>query len=161
MKVLANTKVLEFKAMGVALAAEVNREWINKFLKTCPASFVKEAKPSDAISGLSGAYTGYYMENNTKTPFRMSLNARGNHGEFRGDAHEPNLTGRGGPIEVGSLIHGYVHEDGSMVFEKTYDGSAGLSYSLSYEGRVSDGGKTVEGKWIMDSRSGAFRMTRD
>ncbi|NDC59757.1 MAG: hypothetical protein EBZ50_13235 [Alphaproteobacteria bacterium] len=166
MAALKRARLLEIKSAGQGIASPINREWIEKFLKTCPPDVVtpKAAAGDDAVDGvkgLSGEWRGYYAEGDAKTPFEMSLTAVGSLGEFRGASREPNQTGRGGPLQVGALIHGYVHDDGSLVFDKTYDGSAGLSHTVSYRGRVSEGGAKVQGEWRVEARTGAFAMTRD
>jgi hypothetical protein len=166
MAALKRARLLEIKSAGQGIASTINREWIEKFLKTCPPDVVtpKAAAGDDAVAsvkGLSGEWRGDYADGDAKTPFEMSLTAVGALGEFRGASREPNQTGRGGPLQVGALIHGYVHDDGSLVFDKTYDGSAGLSHTVSYRGRISNGGKKVQGEWRVEARTGGFAMTRN
>jgi hypothetical protein len=77
-----------------------------------------------------------------------------------GSTHEPNVSGRGDEDHLFAMIEGR-RNGRSLSFMKTYDGSAGWTHSVAYEGRVSSDGTEIEGRWsIGDGLAGTFLMLR-
>src|SRR6185312_9997699 len=75
-------------------------------------------------------------------------------GRLSGTVHETMNRYRAAPSEASAIVDG-AHYRGNVTFLKTYDGTAGVTHSVSYAGVLSGDGEEVEGDWRIDSRYGA------
>lgn len=74
---------------------------------------------------------------------------------------EPNTFGDSSEAELHATVSGVIHPDGLVSFHKTYDGTAGVSHLVRYEGQLDDARTRIEGQWMVSSgSSGTFVMTR-
>ena len=48
------------------------------------------------------------------------------------------------------------HAGGSVNFVEAYDGTAGFTHEVHYEGTIKTGDDEIEGQWRIDSRWGAY-----
>ena len=77
-----------------------------------------------------------------------------NDGRLSGTIHEEINYRHSVPREAYALIDG-AHCRGHITFLKTYDGTSGLTHSVSYAGDLSDDHDEIEGQWRIDGRHGA------
>ena len=110
--------------------------------------------PAEAVAAdLSGAWQGYYQQNANRTPFAVEIAGRA--GSFRGRMAETNTFADRNYPQLFANIAGETRADGAVAFVKTYDGTAGVSHSVQYQGRIDDAGRTIRGVWrIRDAASG-------
>ncbi|MBL8550373.1 MAG: toll/interleukin-1 receptor domain-containing protein [Hyphomonadaceae bacterium] len=120
--------------------------------------------PAPVAADLSGRWQGYYQQGENRTPFAVQIDGRT--GAFRGRMAETNTFAD--PARFPQLfanVVGQTRADGAVAFVKTYDGTAGQSHSVEYQGRIDDGGQTISGTWRIRAEngqelSGPFRMQR-
>ena len=115
--------------------------------------------PSDNALSLTGQWNGQfsYPRLLDPTPFVAILIEQG--AQFSGTTHEPCTSGP----HSGGLLYAAVEgrRDGTaVVFTKTYDGTAGWTHSVSYEGLLNGDGTEIEGRWKTRGWSGRFLMLR-
>ena len=115
--------------------------------------------PSDNALSLTGQWNGQfsYPRLLDPTPFVAILIEQG--AQFSGTTHEPCTSGP----HSGGLLYAAVdgRRDGTAVlFTKTYDGTAGWTHSVSYEGVLNGDGTEIEGRWKTWGWSGRFLMLR-
>lgn len=115
-----------------------------------------------ADKDLTGDWTGGYVATaatNDANTFNMKLKSTGN--VFTGTATETNLFGDSSKaLFLTSLIQGTIKADGTVTFVKTYDGSADVSHSVSYTGKMDATGRRIRGKYKADAAEGIFEMVR-
>jgi hypothetical protein len=113
-----------------------------------------------AAVDLSGQWIGRYEGGgNRPTPFIVTIS--GAAGRFRGQMTEQNTFAEQPAARLYANIAGETRPDGRVVFVKTYDGTANVSHSVRYEGRIDESGRVVTGEWRIENTRGAFRMERN
>jgi hypothetical protein len=119
-----------------------------------------ERPPTPAAVDLSGQWIGRYEGGgNRPTPFIVTIS--GAAGRFRGQMTEQNTFAEQPAARLYANIAGETRPDGRVVFVKTYDGTANVSHSVRYEGRIDESGRVVTGEWRIENTRGAFRMERN
>ncbi len=74
---------------------------------------------------------------------------------------EPNTFVDGPQTELHSVVRGVVGDDGTIAFLKQYDGSAGVTHTVAYEGHLDESRTRAEGHWeIRGQTGGTFVMAR-
>jgi len=136
-------------ALGLALGA----------VAPAPISFVPQAE-AQARRTLSGDWQGVYVQgpDNQAIAFRATLTERGD-GRLVGTMLEDNRFGDNSSFWLFSDLLGNVSGD-TVRFAKVYDGTAGQSHTVQYEGRVTNGGRRIVGNWTVDGLRGSFEMAR-
>lgn len=136
-------------ALGLALGA----------VAPAPISFVPQAE-AQARRTLSGDWQGVYVQgpDNQAIPFRATLTER-NDGRIAGTMLEDNRFGDASSFWLFSDLLGSASGD-TVRFAKVYDGTAGQSHTVQYEGRVANGGRRIIGTWTVDGLRGSFEMAR-
>lgn len=111
-------------------------------------------------SSLTGMWRGLfsYPRFHEPNPFDAILVQSG--AGISGTTHEPcQVEPMRGRVLYATLIGS---RDGAYVsFVKTYDGSAGWTHAVTYDGRLSADGNEIEGRWHVPGQwSGRFLMLR-
>ena len=77
--------------------------------------------------------------------------------QFEGVIVENNTLGNpNAPLLYGN-VYGQVNRDG-IAFEKTYDGTGGVSHTLQYTGVLGQGYDRFSGTWTNGTNTGTFEM---
>jgi hypothetical protein len=127
--------------------------------------FVREANAkieeltTPVAADLTGNWSGFYSGGgNQRTPFELRI--AGAPGRFRGRMSEQNTFADRRFARLSANIAGETRADGVVSFVKTYDGTAGISHSVQYTGRIDNAGQSIRGTWRIDTVSGEFQMQR-
>lgn len=119
---------------------------------------------SGAHDSLSGTWSGVYdypAGKGEATPFNALLLDVA--GWVSGETVEPNLFADHPAMMLRAMLDGK-REGRRVSFTKTYDGGAGQSHSVLYEGECDAGLTRIEGVWRIESLFGGLRgpfvMTR-
>jgi hypothetical protein len=119
--------------------------------------------PAGDAADLTGVWQGLYSYAGAGEPvsFMASLLATG--AVFSGTTHEvarfPGVPGAVS-LALGAFVEGALSRR-RVHFIKTYDGSAGWSHSVAYEGLLNGEGTEIEGRWhLADGLAGRFLMVR-
>lgn len=120
------------------------------------------AKDDSSLTGVwHGLYTYASHPHMPESHFVCILIDNG--GRLSGTIHETMNRYRAAPAEASAIVDG-AHCGGHVTFLKTYDGTAGVTHSVSYAGVLSGDSDEVEGQWRIDSRyggtNGHFLMIR-
>lgn len=134
-----------------------------KLLRTFAiAAVVALAATSSALAqgadSLSGVWQGAFWGGNQQaTTFTVTLNDEPGPA-FSGSIVEVNVFGERGTPFLLSTVTGRVNGD-SVSFSKTYDGTAGVTHTVRYEGRLQSS-RRITGTWSADGNSGNFELAR-
>lgn len=90
-------------------------------------------------------------------PFNATIGV--DRGRVRGTTIERNTFGAPGAMFLPAIIAGERRGD-HVRFSKTYDGTAGQSHTVLYEGDIAAGGRRIVGRWSLAGQSGPFEMAR-
>jgi hypothetical protein len=78
-----------------------------------------------------------------------------------GKVTEPNTFGDATSDRLYADIEGEFFEDNKVVFEKTYDGTGGVSHTVRYEGYLDPEADEISGEWrIRHGWSGPFEIEK-
>lgn len=112
-----------------------------------------------AANNLSGQWQGAYAgEGNQQTFFTVAIDQIGSN--FVGAMAENNSFADAPVVFLVSDIEGRI-ANGRVSFVKTYvDGDAGVTHSVTYEGRVTSNGRRIRGTWNAGGLTGVFEMVR-
>jgi TolB-like protein len=118
--------------------------------------------PAPTTVTLAGTWRGmYFYPRQNMRPVDFTVTVRGSAERFFGRMWEPATFGNGTSDKLFADIRGHATPSGDISFTKKYDGTAGVSHSVTYEGSLDEKGQTVEGRWaIGPTWSGVFRMTK-
>lgn len=121
-----------------------------------------QAATRQTASVLTGRWRGRYhypvaQNGITSVDFEMDLTF--SQGRISGFVIEPNTFGDNTSANLYANFDGQVA--GNLVeWQKTYDGTAGVSHSVWYTGTIERGRRTITGRWIIsDDWSGDFEIT--
>lgn len=106
---------------------------------------------------LAGEWRGVYLGGGAPNEFDITLTQRGQ--QLTGTTTERNVFTGGAAQFLLATVVGSVNGD-RMALTKTYDGTAGVSHSVEYEGRIQPGGRRIVGTWRIGATTGAFEMVR-
>lgn len=121
----------------------------------CLPSFLITAASAQSIAT---QWQGAYSYTDKRPPVPFSLQLQQNQGSIRGRTTEPATFGNGSSANLYANIAGVV-SGSSISFTKTYDGTGGVSHSVSYSGSISADGRTMSGTWRIGNLSGPFQAT--
>ncbi len=125
-----------------------------------PASEDPESPP-DVTGAWSGTYFFADDGSRPRPPVYFSAELALEGGTLRGHMVEPNTFADSPLAELHAQIEGTVHEDGTLTFFKIYDGAAGISHTVTYEGHLDASRTRAEGRWnVRGKDGGAFTMSR-
>lgn len=126
------------------------------FVFACMLAAPVEAQPARA--SLSGEWRGVYFQGPDNEAIEFTARLTDQSGRITGTIIEPNMFGDASSYWLFSTLTGRV-ESATIRFAKTYDGTAGQSHAVQYEGRVlSD--RRIIGVWSLAGASGQFEMGR-
>jgi len=132
------------------------------FAAAAPAPFAlaPQAEAQAARRTLTGQWQGVYVQgpDNQAIRFTADLTER-NDGRIVGTMLESNMFGDNSSFWLFADVLGNVSGD-TVRWAKVYDGTAGQSHSVQYEGRVSNGGRRITGSWTTGGLRGSFEMAR-
>lgn len=116
------------------------------------------AHAQPARASLAGEWRGVYFQgpDNQATEFTATITE--DRGRISGAIIEPNMFGDNSSYWLFSTFAGRV-DDGTISFAKTYDGTAGQSHTVQYQGQVLSGRRIV-GTWSLAGAGGQFEMGR-
>lgn len=121
--------------------------------------------PAPATGSIAGVWSGVYYypnTNNKQQPpvnFVFSFTATGCDG--RGE--EPNTFGNKSAPKLFAILScadGVLRPGQTITIKKTYDGTGGVSHSVTYTGTVSPDLRTISGQWAINNFKGTFTMSR-
>ena len=122
----------------------------------------EDPEPPSRITGTwSGTY--FYADDGThpRPPVYFSAELALEGSTLRGHMIEPNTFADSPQAELHARVEGTVHEDGSLTFFKIYDGAAGISHTVTYEGHLDESRIRAEGRWnVRGTDGGPFIMSR-
>lgn len=123
-------------------------------LALAPAAWAASAQD------VAGAWTAAYISDDATdiNTFEVTITAIGAT-EFVGRATEINVFGGGDVLFLTSDIRGRINGD-TVTFTKTYDGSAGVSHSVSYTGQLSNANRRLVGRYDAGGALGRFELAR-
>jgi hypothetical protein len=109
---------------------------------------------------LAGEWTGGYIsaDGADVNAFDVKLSQAGS--TLAGTIYEANSFGDPQKaLFLTSTLTGSVQND-VVTFTKTYDGSGGVSHSVSYTGRLEPNGRRIRGAFNAAGATGTFEMVR-
>jgi hypothetical protein len=128
---------------------------------TLMAASAQPSKPTlsfDLTGSWRGAYS-YVMTEGAPVNFTVTILMEG--GWFSGKISEPNTFSDKTSDQLYANIRGAVMEDGRVIFLKKYDGTAGVSHFVQYEGYLDQRQGVIRGKWLIrPDWWGTFQMKK-
>lgn len=124
-------------------------------------ALVAGAGPAAAQQGnLSGAWKGGYVGQDGADANIFDVTLRQNGTALSGAIVEINAIGNADEaLFLTSTLTGSV-ANGAVSFVKTYDGSGGVSHSVSYTGQLDATGRRIRGVYNAGGATGQFEMVR-
>ena len=119
-----------------------------------------------SVEQLAGNWQGTYWHTlgGKKAANTFDMNLSFIHGKCVGTIEEPNTFGNLLSDKLYATVDQCCleRENGRYIFSmrKTYDGTAGVSHNVEYEGVLSASEMTIEGRWRIGQSQGTFRMRR-
>jgi hypothetical protein len=129
-------------------------------LATLAAPFAMEAVAQQSGQSVSGTWKGGWVSASGEdvNTFDVSLTQRGT--RLVGTLTEVNTIGDSATaLFLTSTLTGEINGS-SVRFVKTYDGSGGVSHSVSYVGTLEAGGRRIRGTFNVSGNNGVFEMVR-
>lgn len=122
----------------------------------------KELNPGTALTGVwNGLYSIRTLPNIPESLFVAVLIDSGS--RLSGTIHEGMNDADGAFYQTNAHVVGRSN-GGKVRFVKTYDGTAGLSHDVEYEGTVGENNDEISGEWSVETscgmRRGPFMMIR-
>lgn len=115
------------------------------------------ASPAAAQS-LEGVWQGaYWGGENRSTPFQATIADPAGPG-FTGTTIETNSFSAEDVAFLLATLDGFV-QGNSVSFTKTYDGTGGISHSVTYQGQIASPRRIV-GTWTVGGVTGQFELVR-
>lgn len=131
------------------------------------STFVLLAAPglaSAAETNVTGVWTGKYEypAGSMQAPVEFTILFIQSGDDVTGHVKETNTFGKQPEPSLHSSLKGRLNkETRDLTFTKTYDGTAGVSHSVEYSGRISEDGATVDGgSWKLGGLSGTFLLAK-
>ncbi|HJS80986.1 MAG TPA: hypothetical protein VJ748_10205 [Vitreimonas sp.] len=149
---------LRIAAVGLVLVcvAVIDGEFTFVAAGGGPARAARRVKKYDSLTGLwTGAYR--YSRSAAAVPFNARLEE--SRESFTGEIDEPNTFADPSAARLSASVHGS-RTAFDVRFVKTYDGSAGQSHTVGYEGVVNPDFTRIDGQWSLPGSSGTFFMER-
>lgn len=113
---------------------------------------------AQGANSLTGVWQGAFWGGSQQTTvFTVTLNDEPGPG-FSGSIVEANVFGERGTPFLLSTVTGRVNGD-VVSFSKTYDGTAGVTHTVRYEGRLQSS-RRITGTWNADGNTGNFELAR-
>ena len=111
--------------------------------------------------GLAGAWAGRYLypDGRRSVEFSFLIDADA----CRGRSEEPNTFGdKSAPKLFGNLACEtlFVRPGERVAISKTYDGTGGVSHTVTYNGIISADLSEIAGEWSIGKTRGAFNLRR-
>lgn len=109
---------------------------------------------------LSGLWTGGYVSDDGAdiNTFNFTLTSAGR--AFTGTGTEIAGFGDGSVLFLTSTVTGRINASQQVTFTKTYDGSGGVSHSVTYVGQLDQTGRRIRGSYDAGGATGEFEMVR-
>ena len=111
-------------------------------------------------ANLTGVWQGVYSyRNGQPIPFWATLIESGSF--LTGTTQENTTVGARPDVVANAMIDG-TRQASRVAFVKTYDGAAGWTHSIAYDGAVNGDATEIEGAWrLPEGISGRFFMRRE
>lgn len=135
---------------------------MRSFLPLAAVVALAVAAPAAAqqARSVAGEWQGGYVsgDGSDVNTFTITFNQRG--AALTGTVVEINTIGDPGQaLFLTSTLTGSLRGDG-VEFIKTYDGSGGVSHSVTYRGRLESNGRRVRGTYDAGGATGTFELAR-
>ena len=115
---------------------------------------------AQSASNLTGTWQGGYVSSDGKDVNTLTINLVQSGSRLTGGMVELNTIGDAEKnLFLTSTLEGTV-SGRNVVLVKTYDGSGGVTHSVSYSGTVSANGRTIRGTFDAGGATGAFEFAR-
>jgi hypothetical protein len=123
------------------------------------ARAARRVKKHDSLTGLwAGAYRYRWSRGDADAvPFNARLEETGD--SVTGEIDEPNTFADPSTPRLFASVRGTRHGM-NVSFIKRYDGAAGQTHAVGYEGIVNPDFTRIDGQWSVSGSSGAFFMER-
>ncbi|WP_300543091.1 hypothetical protein [Maricaulis sp.] len=108
---------------------------------------------------LTGVWFGEYAYPVDQPPVSFIANIDERDGSISGRVDEPNTNGMPFTDRLFAHLSG-TRQDDYVLLTKTYDGTGGVTHSVTYTGQVNATGDLIEGIWRTGGWSGRFAMSR-
>lgn len=123
-----------------------------------PAPVTQPALAQSYGRQLSGEWRGVYFQGPAEQAVEFTAVLRERDGALTGSTLERNVFGDASSFWLFATVSGRVNGQ-TVSWAKTYDGTAGQSHTVRYEGRIlSD--RRIVGTWTLSGASGRFEMAR-
>lgn len=115
---------------------------------------------AQSAASLSGAWTGAYVSAGGDDVNAFDITLRQTGTRLTGTIVEVNAIGDSSKaLFLTSTLTGTVNR-GQVEFVKTYDGSGGVSHSVTYRGSVDSTGRRIRGVYEAGGATGVFELVR-
>jgi hypothetical protein len=123
------------------------------------AAHARRVKKHDSLTGLwTGAYRYRWSRGDADAvPFNARLEEAGD--SVTGEIDEPNTFADPSAPRLSASVRG-ARQGMNVSFIKRYDGAAGQTHSVGYEGVVTPDFTRIDGQWSLPGSSGVFFMER-
>ena len=141
----------------------MEKDCYGRFLKSWLFLFVlfHLGSPAWAQPSIAARWEGkfYYASGDKRLPVAFTWELQANGTAIAGRSTEPATFGNGSASFLYAKITGTL-QGMSIVFTKTYDGTAGVSHAVQYVGEVTADGTGMSGTWRIGTATGKFQATR-
>jgi len=110
-------------------------------------------------TNLTGTRNGVYSYPMLPQPEHFVAELVDHGGRFVGTISETARLSGPEPVDLRAEVAG-THAAGEVRFTKVYDGSAGWTHSVAYDGHLNAEGTEISGHWTLGSMQGRFLMVR-
>ena len=117
--------------------------------------------PAPAKTQATGMYEGVYEypaeQNQDPVKFKLALVQDGS--RIVGFIQETNTFGERKEPWLHAVLKGTLNEQGQLAAVKTYDGTAGPSHDVKYDGQAAADG-SISGSWAIGDLTAPFKLTK-
>jgi hypothetical protein len=155
---MRNPAPLRIVAAALALASGItlNDQPLFAAPSKPPARAARRVKKYDSLTGLwTGAYR--YPWAGAAVPFNARLEESGE--SLTGEIDEPNTFADPSAARLFASVRG-ARQALNVTFIKRYDGAAGQTHTVGYDGSVNPDFTRIDGEWSLAGSSGTFFMER-
>jgi len=117
----------------------------------------ERASTRDSLSELTGTWSGRYEYPDRRPGVNFDMNLIFSQGKISGSIIEPNTFGKPTAKNLYANFSGSVTGD-QIQWVKKYDGTGGVSHSVSYSGKLDRVNHRVVGTWTIKNFSGTFQL---
>jgi len=119
-----------------------------------------EDKRTETGPAFARSWSGKYFYSDSRAPVPFSVNLQKSGQRISGRMAEPNTFAKQPVNRLFANLSGVIRPDSVVRFTKTYDGTGGVSHSVTYSGKLTGTGRNarISGTWRVRNLSGRFTM---